>query len=94
MVSKYRKTERDNHILGSLPPPPFRRPPFVPWETPPVISVRTFISQNGSCSAKLPVYCLFHILSIWQVSASRFPIRKRRDLKLLKIWKCQKFRTF
>lgn len=59
MVSKYRKTERDNHILGSLPPPPFRRPPFVPWETPPVISVRTFISQNGSCSAKLPVYCLF-----------------------------------
>lgn len=36
----------------------------------------------------------FHILSIWQVSASRFPIRKRQDLKLLKIWKCQKFRTF
>lgn len=35
----------------------------------------------------------FYILATWQGSASRFATHKLHDSKLLKIQKCQKFRT-
>lgn len=89
------KTKRDDYVLhSSLPPSPFGASlsPGVLRHTP-VLS-----SQPSFCSiALVQLTCLFiicfYILVTWPGSASRFATHKLQDLKLLKIQKCQKFRT-